>query len=234
MTQPKEEPIKAAGYVRVSSKEQVGNESLSTQRPSIENFCKAQGWKLINIYADEGISGGTVKDRHALLQCLDDGQSGKFNVLVIHRLSRFGRNARELLNNHDALLKINIPSSISEGIDFSSKYGKAVLAILATIAELERDIIRETMLENRIARGRKGIPTAGALPFARRFNRETGEWELDEEKANPIRWVADQYLKGVSLQYLSRILKTRHNISLSYPQLINTLVNRDGLRDMKI
>lgn len=57
MTKPKEEQTKAAGYIRVSSKEQVDGESLSTQRASIKNFAKAQGYNLTNIYADEGISG---------------------------------------------------------------------------------------------------------------------------------------------------------------------------------
>lgn len=229
MTQPKEEQIKAAGYVRVSSKEQVEGESLSTQRKSITDFCKSQGWKLTNIYADEGISGGSVKDRHALLQCLYDGQNGKFNVLVIHRLSRFGRNARELLINHEELSKAGIQlRSISEGIDFSSRYGKAMLGMLAIIAELERDIIREQMLENRIARGRKGFPTGGKLPFGRTFDRKTGQWTLDEEAVKLLRWVAGEYLKGGSLNDLSHILKTRYNRSLSYPQLINTLANRCG------
>lgn len=168
--------VKAAGYVRVSSKEQIDGESLSTQRQSIKNYCKAQGWKLTDIYADEGISGGSVKKRHALLQCMYDGQNGKFNVLVIHRLSRFGRNARELLINHDELSKADIQlQSISEGIDFNSKYGKAMLGMFAIVAELERDIIREQMLENRIARAKKGIPTAGKLPFARTFDKKTGQ-----------------------------------------------------------
>ncbi len=220
---------KAAGYVRVSSKEQTEGESLSTQRKSIEKYCKAQGYKLTEIYADEGISGGSVKDRHALLRCIYDGQNGKFNVLVIHRLSRFGRNARELLNNHDELSKTGIQlRSISEGIDFKSKYGKAMLGMLAIVAELEKDIIKEQLLENRIARGQRGIPTAGKLPFGRKFNKQNGEWELDEEVAGLLRWAADEYLKGGSLRDISETLRTRHNQPLCYHHLITVLSKRCG------
>ena len=43
--------------------------------------------------------------------------------------------------------------------------------MLAVIAELEKDIIREAMLENRIARGRRGIPTSGKIPYARTYNK---------------------------------------------------------------
>ncbi|MCK9229126.1 MAG: recombinase family protein [Syntrophales bacterium] len=220
---------KAAGYVRVSSAEQVGGESLSTQRQSIKDYVKAQGWQLTEIYADEGISGGTVKDRHALLQCLYDGQKGKFEVLVIHRLSRFGRNARELLNNHDELSKAGVDlRSISEGIDFGSKYGKAMLGMFAVMSELEREIIREQMLENRIARAKKGIPTSGQLPFGRKFNRETGEWSLDEEKARLVRWAADRYLQGESLRDLSHTLRTQYGQPLGYSYLTTMLTNRCG------
>jgi len=221
--------VKAAGYVRVSSKEQVEGESLSTQRQSIKNFCKANGYQLIEIYADEGISGGSVKERHALLRCLYDGQNGKFDILIIHRLSRFGRNARELLNNHDELSKVGVQlRSISEGIDFSSKYGKAMLGMFAVMAELERDIIREQMLENRIARGRRGIPTAGKLPFGRTFNKETGKWELDEEVAKLLQWAANKYLKGTSLRDISETLRTRYNQRLGYHYLIQVLTQRCG------
>ncbi len=130
--------IRAAGYVRVSSKEQVEGESLSTQRQSIRDYAKQQGWKLVNIYADEGISGGSVKERRALLQCLFDAQEAKFNVLLVHRLSRFGRNARELLNNHSELKKVGIQlRSIKENIDFGSPYGEAMLVMLAAVAQLE-------------------------------------------------------------------------------------------------
>lgn len=112
------ETIKAAGYVRVSSKEQVEGELLSTQRQSIKDFAKGDGWKLTEICADEDISGGSIEKRHTLLQCLHDGADGKFNVLVIHRLSRFGRNAGELLDNHHELEKagIQLPSILEDDV----------------------------------------------------------------------------------------------------------------------
>lgn len=229
MTKASEGPVKAAGYVRVSSKEQVEGESLTTQRQSITDYIKQQGWRLTEIYADEGISGGSVKERHALLRCLNDGIDGKFNVLVIHRLSRFGRNARELLNNHDELEKAGIQlRSISEGIDFGKRYGKAMLGMFAVMAELERDIIRETMLENRIAKGRKGFPTAGALPIGRTFDKETGEWYLNEEMVRLLHQAADEYLEGGSLRAIANRYKARQPDFPCYERLVKVLANSCG------
>jgi len=64
-----EKQIKCCGYVRVSTSQQVDHESLTTQKTSITNFPKLHGYRQTEIYRDEGISGGTVKDRHALLRC---------------------------------------------------------------------------------------------------------------------------------------------------------------------
>ncbi len=207
-----EKKIKAAGYVRVSTPGQEDGESLSTQRKNIEFFARKENLELVQIYADEGISGGSVSNRHGLLQCLKDGVNGKFSVIIIHRLSRFGRNALELLNNYKELQKAGIQlRSISEGIDFSTKYGEFMLTMLAAIAQLEREIIRETMLENRIGRAKRGIPTAGMMPFGRTFDREKGVWILDEEKAKIIRQAAQEYLDGIPMKALARKYGMRDN-----------------------
>src|SRR6056297_3514902 len=141
---------KAAAYIRVSTDRQVGGESLSVQRKGIKQYCNANNIELVNEYSDEGISGGNVKDRHALLQCLNDGIQGKFDTLIVWNLSRFGRNARELLNNHDELKKHGITLiSIKENLDFGNRYGSAMLGMFAIMAQLENDIRRETMYESK-------------------------------------------------------------------------------------
>ena len=217
--------IRAAGYVRVSTPGQTveGKQSLNVQRESIRQFAKQHDYKLTEIYSDEGISGGSVKDRHALQQCLFDGQDGKFSLLIVHRLSRFGRNAGELIDNQKQLKNAGIElRSISEGIDFSTKYGKFVLGVLALVAELERDIITETMLEGRIAKGRRGIPTSGNLPYGRTFNKETKQWELDPDVVKQIERAADEYLAGGSLFDIAE------TSPMSYSNLIKTLTERCG------
>ena len=201
------ETIRVAGYVRVSTPRQVDDESLNTQRESIKKFCKQQGYQLIEIYADEGISGGSIKDRHALLRCMYDGQSGKFKILIVHRLSRFGRNANELLNNHKELKNAGIElRSISEGIDFSSKYGEFMLTMLAAVAQLDSDIIREQMLENRIAKTRRGIPAMGSMPWGRKYVKETGEWIIKEGAKELIEKAAEDYLNGKTLVEICKYL----------------------------
>ena len=133
------------------------------------------------------------------------------------RLSRFGRNVRDLLNNLHILNENQITFiSIAENIDLSKPARKLLFGILAHIAEFEREIIGEQSLENKIALAAKKIPSCGNHPFARKYDKKTGTWSLDENKAKLVGWAADEYLKGRSLKDISATLTTRYQLPLTY------------------
>ncbi len=213
---------RAAGYVRVSSRDSATTgESLTTQRKAIKDFAKTQGWNLTKIYADEGISGSTVNERPGLVQLLKNAGKKNFDILVIHRLSRFGRNARDLLNNYAILVGADVQLlSIKENMDFSNPYGKAMLTMLSAVAELEREIISENTLENRIALTKKNIPASGNLPFGRTY--ENGKWGIDEKIQKKIKWAASKYAMGESIKSLAKKLQ------MSQSGLLRNLKTRCG------
>ena len=132
--------MKATGYIRTSTEAQAKKgESLRTQADAIEKYAKDKGWELTEIYEDAGQS-GVKADRPELLRLMDDAKQKKFDILLIHRLSRFGRNARDLLNNYHALKELGIATHfIKENIDSSTPTGRLLFTIMAAIAEMERD-----------------------------------------------------------------------------------------------
>ena len=222
---------RAAGYIRVSSKAQSDNgESLSLQERVITDHIRAKGWELSEIYADKGVSGKSIEGRKALQKLLSDAKNGLIDVVVIHSLSRFGRNTKDLLSNLYDLKSYNVSLvSLKEEIDYSTFSGELIYTIFAAISTLEREVIRERTMENRISRGQRGVPTGGTLPFARTFDKTTGNWSLDEKKADLIRWAANQYLhEGQSLHDISHTLKTRHKLNASYKYLITILRDRSS------
>src|SRR5208337_645393 len=93
---------RAAAYVRVSTNSQIDGESLSTQKSTIQDYCASRGWELVKIYEDAGIS-GTKDDRPALQALLAAAKAGELDAVVVRDLSRFGRSARDLLNNIQTL-----------------------------------------------------------------------------------------------------------------------------------
>ena len=213
---------KAAGYIRVSTYGQKENESLPIQREAIEKTVKAQGYKFTKIYADEGISGSTVKDRPGLRLCFEDGQAGAFDVLIVFSLSRFGRNAQELLQNLSLLKELEITLfSITESIDFSTTFGRAMYGFLSIMAELEKDIIAERMIGGKIHKARKGFPTSGSRPIGRTFDKKTIKWSLDKTVTKDLQWAASEFLKGRSLNDIAN--------SLSFPITYDAL--RVALKD---
>jgi DNA invertase Pin-like site-specific DNA recombinase len=94
-------------------------------------------------YVDHGISGG--KDRRpALDTLLADARRRRFDVLVVWRLDRLGRNLRHLVTLLEDVQALGIAFvSLAEGIDATTPAGKLQMHILAAIAEFERARIAE-------------------------------------------------------------------------------------------
>jgi site-specific DNA recombinase len=220
---------KAVGYIRVSTiKQAKEGESLSTQRKAIKGYSKQHELKLTKTYADEGISGGSVNKRPALRQLLGDAKKGTFEIVLVHRLSRLGRNARELLNNVELLRNANVSVVfLKENIDLSNPYGQFMLTMLAAMAELEKDISGEASVENKIALAKQGIPSTGKYPFGRKYNKKTSEWYLDPpEIQGVVEDIADRYLKGEGLRDIADTIPSRYQ--LSYTNILKVFHNLCG------
>jgi hypothetical protein len=89
----------AATYVRVSLKQQVEGYSLDAQRRACSDFCAARGLTVVANYADEGVSAHTdnLAKRPDFPRLLADAESGRFNVIVVHKMDRFARKLRVAL-----------------------------------------------------------------------------------------------------------------------------------------
>jgi DNA invertase Pin-like site-specific DNA recombinase len=128
----------AAIYARVSTVDQEPENQLAELR----RYVAARGWAGQE-YVDKGVSG--AKDRRlALDQLLADARRRRFDVLVVWRLDRLGRNLRHLITLLEELQALGIAFvSLGEGIDATTPAGKLQMHILGAIAEFERARIAE-------------------------------------------------------------------------------------------
>jgi DNA invertase Pin-like site-specific DNA recombinase len=154
---------KAAIYARVSTLDQEPENQLAELR----RYVGARGWAATE-YVDHGVSG--AKDRRpALDHLLKDARRRRFDVLVVWRLDRLGRNLRHLIVTLEELRALGVDfTSLNEGIDTGTPAGRLQLHLLAAIAEFERERIRERVLAG-LARARAtgkrlGRPKASAAP----------------------------------------------------------------------
>jgi DNA invertase Pin-like site-specific DNA recombinase len=136
------------GYARVSKNEQ----NLDLQRDAL---CKA-GCLEKNIFTDKIT--GTKADRIGLAQALSHLRSG--DTFIVWRLDRLGRSLKHLIETVTNLQQQNIAfQSITENINTSTATGQLVFHIFGSLAEFERNLIRERTiagLEAARARGRLG------------------------------------------------------------------------------
>ncbi|MGA2229235.1 MAG: recombinase family protein [Syntrophobacteraceae bacterium] len=195
---------RAAAYVRVSTSSQIDGESLCTQRSSIQDYCTSRGWELVKVYEDAGIS-GAKDDRPALQALLSAVKAGEIEAVVVRDLSRFGRSARDLLNNIQTLKDCSVTFiSIKEGIDGSGPYGQFMLTILAAISQLELEMITSRMRENRLARWRDRRIFCGKPPYGYSWNTKEKRIEIVPDQGEIYSRIVKEYLDlGKSLNDIS-------------------------------
>lgn len=144
----KGQPImRYAGYIRISSDEQVGNFSVDAQRRAIETWVKAQGGKLVNWYVDEAQTGRNA-DRAEFLNMRRDAKKHKFDAIVVHKFDRFARNRTDSLAIKSLLRReygIKVFSVSEPSEDSDGAIGALIEGIMECIAEwYSRNLSGET------------------------------------------------------------------------------------------
>jgi site-specific DNA recombinase len=194
--------IKVAGYIRVSTLSQVKEgESLDGQMEDIKRYAKYKKYKLYKIYSDEGASGAN-DNRLGLNELREGARNGKFKKVIFKRLSRFGRNAKDLLNLYSEFEEeYNVGLVSLDGkFDTTTPTGKLMRTVLAGIAEFDRELIIEQMREGKISKLNKREIFIGEVPYGYRFVKEARKMEVDQEQRDVYKKIVDLYLnQGFSM-----------------------------------
>ena len=133
--------VGAVTYVRVSTKEQIENLSLSTQLKACEEYCERQGFEVLARFREEGESAKTA-DRTELQKLLQYCRlhKGRVQFVVVFNLTRFAREKYDhfALRAHLKSLGISLRSA-TEPIDDTST-GKLMEGVLAAFAQFDNDV----------------------------------------------------------------------------------------------
>ncbi|OLA04528.1 MAG: hypothetical protein BHV90_07580 [Clostridiales bacterium 42_27] len=88
-------------YTRVSTAIQVDGYSLDAQKDKLRKYAEFQDMEIVGEYSDEGHSGKNIKGRQEFMRMLNDIEDGKDGVdfVLVFKLSRFGRNAADVLSS---------------------------------------------------------------------------------------------------------------------------------------
>ena len=134
--------LRVACYERVSTEEQaLRGFSIDAQIDNLKEYCEKKGMKIVDHYADEGISGAKPPlKRPALHRLLEDVQAGKIDMILFTKLDRWFRSVQEYFKVQDILDRHKVEwKAIHEDYDTTTANGRMAITIFLAIAQNERE-----------------------------------------------------------------------------------------------
>lgn len=186
--------MRGRGYIRVSTDEQAKNgDSIPAQQKLLEAYATIKGYDDFEIYIDDGYSGKNL-NRPKVQALLEECRSGKVDAVIVWKLDRLSRSLRDTLTIIEDVFQPHGVAFISatENIDTSTPAGRAMLSILATFAQFEReqDSERVTMVHKQLALDCRYL--GGPVPLG--FKIVDKHYYIDEKTAPIVRRLFDMYI----------------------------------------
>jgi DNA invertase Pin-like site-specific DNA recombinase len=144
--------MRAALYLRVSTDEQT----TERQERELREVAKARGWEVVEVYADNGISGSKGRfSRPAFDRLHQDATRRRFDIVMAWAVDRLGRSLQDLIAFLQEIHAAGVDLYLyQQALDTTTPAGKAMFQMLGVFAEFERSMI--------VARVRSGMAKAKA------------------------------------------------------------------------
>jgi len=199
--------LKALGYVRVSTEEQADSGlGLDAQRAAIRAAAERMGMEVVQWFADEGVSGGTIDGRLGLLDSMDAMKRGM--ILLVARRDRLARDAMLACWIEKEVAKRfgRIVSVAGEGTDNDDPTSVLLRRIVDAFAEYERLLIGARTKAALRVKVRRGERVGRYAHYGYRLD-EAGELVEDEREKAGILEIMRLRAAGVGLQRIARELE---------------------------
>ena len=160
MSPKRTKPKRVGVYVRVSTSEQ----NTKNQRRELKAAAQRQGWEVVKVYEDAGLSGAKGRDQRPGLDALLKAVTRReVDLVAAWSVDRLGRSLTDLLGFLTELHAKGVDLYLhQQGLDTSTPAGRAMFQMLGVFAEFERAMIRERVnagLARAKAQGKRLVPT---------------------------------------------------------------------------
>lgn len=201
-------PKRVAVYVRVSTDDVRQTTSYELQKMYYEEYVNHhENWTLAGIYADEGISGTSLKHRDRFNQMIADCKAGKIDLVITKSVSRFARNVVDFISIVRDLAERRPQVGVffeSEAIFSLNEDSSMALSFQATMAEEESHTRSRSMESSLRIRLDHGIPLVPELLGF--YKDENGKLLINEAEAPTVKLMFYMYLYGYSTPQIADIL----------------------------
>ena len=208
---PANQKLRVAAYCRVStdSEEQINSYKNQLAFYTEKINSKAE-WKFAGVYADEGITGTSMKHREDFKRMLRACREGRIDLILCKSVSRFGRNSVDVLRTIRALRERGIGVVFEkEAVDTRTMNSELILAFHSAFSQSESESIRENVSRGLRMAYEQGTIAIGPNLYGFRKSQDGGV-EIDEEQAAVVRQIAQWFLDGDSLHTIVDKLAQHH------------------------
>lgn len=200
--------LRVAAYCRVSTDEE---DQLQSYRAQVEYYTdyisKNPKWKLVRIYADEGITGTKASKRENFLKMIRDCEKGRIDYILTKSVARFARNTVDALKYVRKLKARGIGVFFEEqNLDTIKSENEMALGLYSVMAQAESENISANVAWGIHQRMRTGT-YAFRYTFGYKKNTETGKPEINPAEAEIVKSIFESYLSGSSLEDIKTLLE---------------------------
>lgn len=206
-----EKMLRVAAYCRVSSDSQDQLHSFSAQ---VQYYTKLINenklMELVDIYADEGLTGTKTANRDDFNRLVSDCKKGKIDRVLTKSISRFARNTADALMYARILRSCGVSILFEkENIDTAYMSSELLLAISGAQAQEESISISKNMRWSAEKRMKNGTYVISTPPYG--YKQLNGELEIVEEEAEIVRLIYKSFLSGMGKKEIAAMLE-RQNV----------------------
>lgn len=169
----------------------------------------------VEVYIDEGFTGRN-ENRPRYQEMMNKVKNGEIKHIVLYQLNRLGRNARDIHNSMQYCVDMDcIIYSANEGFDSSTSFGRAVIGIMASLAQLETEQLAERVKDNMYTLAKMGRWLGGQSPLGFDGTREFYFDEAGKQRSytilnknnEEIRLVKEIFEKYIEVKSISQVSK---------------------------
>ena len=203
---------RVAAYARVSTESDQQANSFENQieewtRRILEN----PDYKLVKVYADDGISGTSIRGRDGFQEMIRDAKAGKLDLILVKSISRFARNTVLTIQTIRELKTYGVEVYFdNENIWTFDPKNEFVLSIISMMAQEESRHISENVawsFKKMMNEGKPFLTSSNFLGYD--YDKEAGKLVINEEQAPIVRLIFDMYDQGYGTLEICRALKEK-------------------------
>lgn len=233
----KEKTLKVAAYARVSTDKEDQANSLSNQSTYFADYITHhEGWKLSEVYYDEGITGTQTKKRTGFNQMVQDALHGEVDLIITKEVARFARNTVDTLSYTRQLKAVGVGVIFTiDNIDTRDADGELRLTIMASIAQEESRKTSERVKWGQKRQMEKGVVFGrDLLGYAVR----NGQLYINEEEVPIVKAIFHKYTnegKGtwtIAKELLAEGMRPKRIVLWSNVVILRVLRNEKYVGDL--